>query len=221
MTKIEDHLDFHDEEDHLSSRPRADMSIKTGENTNVKQTSSTQGLTELSEPADEDPFMASDDISAHSNTSTVLFAFDVYERGGFDQVMRTVAGSSSGEEQETFAKNVCDYLEIFESLAPGREKVGYMISCTQSMNRFGNRRFQSVAKDFLKADVLHKVVGDMHAELLALSSRKKFEGRCLVRTFPHKSDPSLKLEITASLLRHQPAVSLLVSRIRPVSSSDP
>lgn len=165
--------------------------------------------------------MPSDDVSAQSNSSTVLFAFDVYEREGFDQIMRTVAGGSSAEEQESFARSVCDHLEIFEYLAPGREKVGYMICCQQSMNRFGNRRFQNTAKDFLKPDVLHKVVSDMHAELLALSSRRKFEGRCLVRTSPHKTDPSLKLEITASLLRHQPAVSLFVSRVRPASSDDP
>ena len=187
----------------------------------MKRIASTRGLTELSEPAEEDPFLASDDVSAQSNTSTVIFAFDVYEREGFDQIMRTVAGSSSAEEQEAFARGVCDYLEVFESLSPGREKVGYMICCQQSMNRFGNRRFQTFAKDFLRPEILHKAVSDMHSELLALSSRKKFEDRCLVRTFPHKSDPSLKLEITASLLRHQPALSLLVSRIRPASSNNP
>lgn len=216
VTKIDDsNLDFHDDDNNKVS----DFSIITGENSNARRISASRGLTELSEPTEEDPFLTSDEVSAHSTTST-LFAFDVYEREGFDQIMRTVAGGTSAEE-ETFARSVCDYLEVFESLAPGREKVGYMICCQQSMNRFGNRRFQNTAKDYLQVDVLHKVVSDMHSELLVLSSRKKFDDRCLVRTFKHKSDPSLQLEITASLLRHQPAVSLLVSRIRPASADDP
>ena len=97
----------------------------------------------------------------------------------------------------------------------GREKVGYMVCCQQSMNRFGNRRFQNQAVDYMEEDILQKIVNDMHSELLVLTSSKNFSGRCLVRTFAHKTNPSLKLEISASLLRHQPAVSLLVSRTRP------
>lgn len=103
-----------------------------------------------------------------------------------------------------------------------REKVGYMVCCQQSLNRFGNRRFQNNSRDYVKDEVLlHKIVSDMHSELLVLTSRRTFEDRCLVRRFTHKTDPSLRLEITASLLRHQPAVSLLVSRIKRVSHSDP
>ena len=73
----------------------------------------------------------------------------------------------------------------------------------------------------MKEDLLHKVVSDMHAELLVLTSRKSFDDRCLIRSFPHLSNPSEKLEITASLLRHHPAVSLLVSRIRPATQEVP
>lgn len=132
--------------------------------------------------------------------------------------MRTVAGASD-VEQEAFARSVCNYLEIFESLSVGREKVGYMLCCQQSMNRFGNRRFQTSARGFLTDDTLHKVVSDMHSELLVLTTRKNsFEDRCLVRTFLHKSDPSRKLEVTATLLRYQPAATLFVSQIRPARS---
>jgi hypothetical protein len=81
------------------------------------------------------------------------------------------------------------------------------------MSRFGNRRFQTLSQDFVREEVLHKVVSDMHAELLVLTSRKTFEDRCLIRTFPHKTNLS-NLEIAGSLLRHNPAVSLLVSRVR-------
>ncbi len=150
-----------------------------------------------------------------------LYAFDIYEREGFDHIMRTVAGATD-DEQEAFARSVCNYLEIFESLSVGREKVGYMICCQQSMNRFGNRRFQTSARGFCTDDTLHKVVSDMHSELLVLTIRKNsFGDRCLVRAFPHKSDSSRKLEITATLLRYQPAATLFVSRIRSTLSPSP
>jgi hypothetical protein len=53
------------------------------------------------------------------------------------------------------------------------------------------------------------VVSDMHAELLLFSSRD----RILLREFRHLQDDHKKLEITASLIRQQPAMSLFVSRI--------
>ena len=221
MTKIEESQRDHTDQELLLSTKTNDFTIRTKENTNVKRISSGGNLRELSEPTEQDPILTADDPSVHSTNSAEIFNFDVYEREGFDQIMRTVGGGSSLQEQEAFARSVCDYLEIFENLSSGREKVGYMVCCQQSMNRFGNRRFQISARGYLKENVLHQVVSDMHSELLVLTTRKKFEDRCLVRTFSHQSDPSLKLEISASLLRYQPAVSLLVSRIRPESSSDP
>jgi hypothetical protein len=81
------------------------------------------------------------------------------------------------------------------------------------LDRFGNRRFQTKAIGFLDENQLHLVVSDMHSELLALSSRASFDGRSLIRTFPREHDPSKMLEISASILRRHPAVSLFVSRV--------
>lgn len=205
----------------MKSERSSDFSIKTGENTNVKRISSSRRLTDIAEPEEQAPVLTAEENSEDSMVSGEDFAFDVFEREGFDQIMRTVAGTASVEEEEAFARSVCASLEMFENLVPGREKVGFMVCCQQSMNRFGITRFQNAAKDFIQGDVLHKVVSDMHAELLVLTSRKKFENRCLVRSFPHKTDPSLRLEISASLLRHQPAVSLLVSCVMPSEANDP
>ena len=164
----------------------------------------------------DDPHMVQvsqhDGSESSSETSAEIFQFDVYEREGFDQIMRTVAGAS--DEQEAFARSVCDHLEIFESLTPGREKVGYMVVCQSTSNRFGNRRFQTSSEGYLDADLLHRIVNDMHSELLVLTSRKNSGNRKLTRSFPHQSDPSRSLELVASLIRHRPAVSLLVSRIK-------
>ena len=112
----------------LSALPEErDFVIQTGENTNVKRISSGINLSQLAETEDEDN---GDDgpnngkggdaeSLANSSCSTEIFTFDVYEREGFDQIMKTVAGSSDARE-EAFARSVCDYLEIFESLTPGR-----------------------------------------------------------------------------------------------------
>ena len=179
------------------------------------------------EEEDEDlafEHLLSQNFSVNSTTSSVnteIFAsFDIYEREGFDNIMRTVAGNTD-DEQEAFARSVCNYLERFESLTSGREKVGYMVCCQQSLNRFGNRRFQTQSRPFLTEHTLHQVVSDMHSELLALTSTRKnsFGNRCLVRTFPELDGASSRrLEIAATLLRHQPAATLFASRIRTSNS---
>lgn len=84
-----------------------------------------------------------------------------------------------------------------------------MVCCQQTLNRYGNRRFQTYAKQYIHENALHMVVSDMHAELLLFSSQE----RILIREFRHLRDANKKLEITASLIRQQPAMSLFVSRI--------
>lgn len=98
-----------------------DFRIRTGDNTNVKRISSTRDLRELSDTNDGEPILntTSETHSRSSSASTEIFAFDVYEREGFDQIMRTVAGATS-EEQEAFAQSLCNTLEIFESMTLGR-----------------------------------------------------------------------------------------------------
>jgi hypothetical protein len=113
-----------------SGKEGDDFSIRTGENSNVRRISSTRSLREISEQANpETHFEAdtqsgtqsatADNQSVTSLNSAEVFSFDVYEREGFDQIMRTVAGASD-QEQEAFARSICDYLEIFESLSAGR-----------------------------------------------------------------------------------------------------
>jgi len=211
------------------SMRKGNFKIQNCENTNARRVRSSENFSSLpvfEDNDDDDDYALLDQHersvnSAVSSTTSVFAAFDIYEREGFDQIMRTVTGMSDGD-QEAFARSVCNYLERFESLTSGREKVGYMVCCQQSMNRFGNRRFQSSARCFLTDDTLHKVVSDMHSELLALTSTRKnsFGNRCLVRSFPRLAgDSSQHLEIAATLLRHQPAATLFVSRIRSITAT--
>lgn len=46
------------------------------------------------------------------------YEFDVYEREGYDKIMRTVAYGNDDDDE--FARQICDVLEVFESLCPGR-----------------------------------------------------------------------------------------------------
>jgi len=146
-----------------------------------------------------------------SETSSDLYEFDIYERQGFDTIMQAVSGAQSPD----FARQVCGYLEVFESLSPGRESVGYLVCDQSTLERYGNHRFRTKATGFLRDDELNIVVTDMHSELMALSARASFQNdRALVRTFPHKMDQSKVLEISAAILQQQPAVSIFVSRTR-------
>jgi hypothetical protein len=164
-----------------------------------------------------------DDESDDSSPSEKC-EFDVYEREGFDKIMQTVAGVSQCEVD--IARQVCHYLEVFESLSPERETVGYLVCDQQTLERFGNRRFKTKAIGFLTESKLHETVTDMHTELLALAPRSGLQAqdRTLVRTFPHRRDPSKTLEISASLLRRNPALSLFVDKTivtKPGSATPP
>jgi hypothetical protein len=149
-----------------------------------------------------------DDDSVDS-TESERYEFDVYERQGFDKIMQTVAGSAYHGDT---ARDICKYLEIYESLSPGRDTVGYLVCDQQTLERFGNRRFRTKAIGCLDESKLHSVVTDMHSELLLLAPRPNFQDRSLVRTFPHKREPGKGLEVSAALLRRHPALSLFVTR---------
>lgn len=167
---------------------------------------------------------AGDADSEGGSSINEFFEFDVYEREGFDKIMQTVACGGTHSTDHDYAQNICDYLEIFESLTPGRESVGYLICDQLTLERYGNRRFQNMSIGFLEVNELHVIVTDMHAELLALAPRASFAAdRSLIRTFPHRdsADPSSStttsnnqvLEVTAALIRRHPALSLFVSRV--------
>lgn len=51
-----------------------------------------------------------------SEASGMTVEFDIYEREGFDRIVQTVAGSTEEEEDE-YAKKICDMLEVFERLS--------------------------------------------------------------------------------------------------------
>jgi hypothetical protein len=53
--------------------------------------------------------------------SDEMCEFDVYEREGYDKIMRTVAYGNDDDDE--FARQICDVLEVFESLCPSRYDV--------------------------------------------------------------------------------------------------
>jgi hypothetical protein len=199
-------------------KDRGDFTIQTPENSStVHRISSGTSSLCLVEQQQQHSFDAGgsgggpDDADADDSDGSVeseFYEFDVYEREGLDKIMQTVAGIGPNYSGE-FARQMCDYLEIFESLVPERESVGFLVCDQLTLERFGNRRFQNLTAGFLEASDLHAVVSAMHAELLALSSR--VQDRSLIRTFHHDTQV---LEISAALLRRHPALSLFVTRVR-------
>lgn len=190
-------LDNEPTEVYTTTQKARDFNIQSSSRS-VRRISSRQMLTE------EESEIS--DRSVETETNPHVFEFDVFEREGFDNIMRTVAGGSESEEQ--YAKDACDMLEVFENLSPGRSRVGYLVCCQHTMNRYGNRRFQSLTSSFLTDSAVHSTVSDMHSELLSLSTTDQ----SLHRSFT-SPDCNGSLELSASILRHQPAVSLFVARI--------
>ena len=185
----------------------SDASLRPSENASVRISSSTTSSVQ-DHGADAD---------SEGSSDSDFLDFDVYEREGFDKIMQTVAGVSSSETN--VARDICDYLEIFEKLAPDREGVGYLVCDQLTMERFGNLRFQTTAEGFIEPNELHVAVSEMHAELLALADRTD-RNRSLIRTYPHHQRPDQEsFEITAALIRRHPALSLFVSRRRRASQT--
>ena len=188
---------------------------------NVRRVSSNGNLSlKRKKKSHDNSFDRGADADSEGSSESELFEFDVYEREGFDKIMRTVSGVQSIYEGD-YAQRICSYLEIFESLSPGRETVGYLICDQQTMERFGNRRFRTKSVGFLGENKLHGAVTDMHAELLALAPKANIQERSLIRSFPHRRDETKKLEISAALLRRHPALSLFVSRTLTATPDPP
>jgi hypothetical protein len=196
VTKLNDDMDA-EAEVTSSGRPSVRLSLDQSRQSTQRMTSQIADKAVKEEEGGDDDGEEEDE----------QYEFDVYEREGYDKIMRTVAGGN--DHHDEFARHICDVLELFEGLCSGRERVGYMVCCQQTLNRYGNRRFQSHAKNFIHENALHMVVSDMHAELLLFGPRD----RVLQREFKHLEASNKKLEITASLIRHQPVMSLFVSRI--------
>jgi len=201
-----------------------DFTIQTPENSTVRRISSVssslmeQQQQQLPHPVAQQRRQTSFDVGGDADADaddsdmsaeSEFYEFDVYEREGLDKIMQTVAGGSGQQYSSEFARQLCDYLETFESLAPERESIGFLVCDQLTLERFGNRRFQNLTVGFLEASDLHAIVSDMHAELLALASR--VQDRSLMRTF-HQDQQVL--EISAALLRRHPALSLFVTRVR-------
>ena len=95
--------------------PSKEFSIRASENKGVKRISSLHSMAHMAD--DEANSDDHDADSEDSSDSSELFEFDVYEREGYDRIISTVVG---GQDQDDFARQVCNQLEIFESLTPGR-----------------------------------------------------------------------------------------------------
>merc|ERR1712161_125487 len=107
------------------SMRKGNFKIQNCENTNARRVRSSENFSSLPVFEDVNDGDGDDDEeyalldqhersvnSAVSSTTSVFAAFDIYEREGFDQIMRTVTGMSDGD-QEAFARSVCNYLERF------------------------------------------------------------------------------------------------------------
>eukprot|EP00548_Thalassiothrix_antarctica_P004586 CAMPEP_0194139512 /NCGR_PEP_ID=MMETSP0152-20130528/9144_1 /TAXON_ID=1049557 /ORGANISM="Thalassiothrix antarctica, Strain L6-D1" /LENGTH=711 /DNA_ID=CAMNT_0038837375 /DNA_START=519 /DNA_END=2654 /DNA_ORIENTATION=- len=131
--------------------------------------------------------------------------YEVVERQGFDTILRTVTGSNN-ENADDYIKEVGKMLETFEYLTEGQVNISYMLCCQQTMTRFGNQRFENIAKEYLGTDERHTIVNDMHARLLSPSNMNDSIAQNVTKN-------ECTLRFTASLVHDQPAISMIVLRI--------
>ena len=149
---------------------------------------------------------------------------DIKARPTFDMIVNTVAGDTDNDDDES--KQACRILEVFESMMPQKEKLGYLVCCQQGMARFCNANFKKITRGFIESEMLHVVVSEMHIDLTALRSNRN--NALFVRKFRSLEDladleaqeENFVLEVRVSLLKEEPPISLFVAR-RIVESSEP
>ena len=128
--------------------------------------------------------------------------FDVYEREGFESILRTVSGGT--DDVEAYAQEVCAMLEVFQNLHPRFSQIGYLVYCQQALNSFSTKRFDILTKPFLEIHQVHAVVNDLHERLLMDNENAV---QC---DFARNGS---KLRLAGSLLRHKPSISIIAAEI--------
>lgn len=93
----------------------------------------------------------------------VLHQFRIFQRQGFDDVMKTVTGSNDGV---TLAKRAVEVLQHFEALSlVMSDKIAYVTCCHQSNMFFGNRAFVEMTKA-IEDETLYTIIGDLFSKLM-------------------------------------------------------
>jgi len=138
-------------------------------------------------------------------SSCGISAFHVFERQGYDSVIKTVTGD---EDAVVFAKKACELLEAFEKLMPTTDPVGYLLCCQQSNDCFGNRHFISLTKGYIEEDKVHGVIDEMFSHLLVSgdeSIQQDFPP-LLLNDIYHRH-----LSLSATICQSNPPVGLFVA----------
>jgi len=169
--------------------------------------------------------VATDDMNMMSRSVDSMSEFNISVRPCFDTFMKTVTGF--GDDEDIVAKEVSEVLELFEKLAPGREKVGYLCSCYKSMNRYGNRRFQNIMNIFMSDEEMHVMIGKMSQQIQEKKQHntKLIQGKNQQEENDSTSNTNvtekilergdIKAQLTASILREGSTVILFVARRIP------
>ena len=149
---------------------------------------------------------------------------DIKLRLSFGTLVNDVGGDVDNDEDEQ--RDTCRVLEVFDSMVPQREKVGFLVCCQVGMARFCNARFKTITRGFIENEMLHVVISEMHIDLMALRSNRneaviarKFRSLEDVADLEAQEERGV-LEIRVSLLKEDPLMSLFVAR-HIVESSEP
>lgn len=174
--------------------------------------------------AKEDEFNARKKSDVSRRNSDVESALDVKVRPTFDLIVNNMAGDDDDDDDEE-PKDACRVLQVFDSMMPRQEKLGYLVCCQQGMGRFCNSNFKKVSRGFIESEMLLVVVSEMHIELMG--RRSNGSNALVVRTFRQLEEADLEaqeerfvLEMRASLLKDDPPMSLFVARCI-VESTEP
>ena len=90
--------------------------------------------------------------------------FNVIEREDFDDVMLRVTGE--GDDETCSVTDIVHFIDVFENLTCGQEKVGYLVCHTKTLNQYENHRFHEMTDVFLTEEILQTMISEVCQQIV-------------------------------------------------------
>ena len=88
-------------------------------------------------------------------------SIEILQREGrFDHLLKSMIGQDDSDMNNATAR-ICEALTLFESLQSQTPDVGFMVSCQQSLARYGNSIFANLFNYFVSENEMHTVLTDI------------------------------------------------------------
>jgi len=187
------------------------LGVQTKKSTRMRRHNSNLSLRENISPSRHNSIRSVtmpdfDESIRSASVGDLVHELEMFQREGYEKVLETVVGGVENEISD--AKEACSVLKAVEKLTPSSETIGYLVSCYKSLSRFANGHFEDLIRHFGQEASIHRIVSEMHTELIGYHSLLRSENITNITTpdtvrryvAQDKRNSTLVLELSATTL---------------------